>query len=145
MIETIQEGDVFSSTAQVIVVTVNLVGVMGKGIALTAKQQYPGIMRNYKARCDSGELQVGKLLLYPINDGRSLLLFPTKQHWRKDSRIEWIEAGLKKLATTYKTKGIKSIALPPLGCGNGNLLWEDVYALILRYLGPTDLEVHIYL
>lgn len=143
MIEYI-EGDIFESPAQVIVNTVNTVGVMGKGIALSFKKRYPEMYERYKAVCEQGLLKTGKLMLFYEAD-YWLLLFPTKESWRQPSRLEYIEAGLQKFVQTYAAKGITSIAFPRLGCGNGELKWEDVKPLMEQYLKKLPISVYIYL
>lgn len=143
MIEYI-EGDIFKSPAQVIVNTVNTVGVMGKGLALSFKQRYPQVFEKYKVACEKHLLTIGKLMLFYETD-HWLLLFPTKEHWRNPSKLEYIEKGLMKFAQTYAEKGITSIAFPRLGCGNGELNWADVKPLMERYLKELPIDVYIYL
>lgn len=143
MIEYI-EGDIFESPAQVIVNTVNTVGVMGKGLALSFKQRYPQMFEKYRAACEKHLLTIGKLMLFYETD-HWLLLFPTKEHWRNPSKLEYIEKGLMKFVQTYAEKSITSIAFPRLGCGNGELDWTDVKPLMERYLKELPIDVYIYL
>ncbi len=143
MIEYI-EGDIFDSPAQVIVNTVNTVGVMGKGLALSFKQRYPKMFEQYKTACEKHQLTIGKLMLVYEAD-HWLLLFPTKENWRNPSKIEYIEKGLFKFVNTYADKNITSVAFPRLGCGNGELNWEDVHLVMERYLKPLPIDVYIYL
>ena len=117
------------STSQTVVNTVNCVGVMGKGLAAAFKKQYPEMFERYKNICDQKLLDVGKLWLWKGPD-QWVLNFPTKKHWRSPSQIEWIEAGLQKFVDHYERQGIKEIAFPKLGCGNGNLDWDIVLSLI---------------
>lgn len=138
------EGDLFQSPAQVIVNTVNTVGVMGKGIALAFKERYPDMFARYRACCEKKQLTIGKLMLFYEPD-HWVLLFPTKENWRNPSRIEYIEQGLMKFTNTYAEKNISSIAFPRLGCGNGELSWNDVRPLMERYLKPLPINVYIYL
>jgi O-acetyl-ADP-ribose deacetylase (regulator of RNase III) len=138
------EGDMFSSPAQTIVNTVNIMGVMGKGIALSFKNRYPKMFTAYRNACEKKQFGIGKLMLYNAPD-YLVLLFPTKEHWRNPSKIEYIEAGLKKFVDTYAKKGITSIAFPRLGCGNGELAWDDVRPLMEKYLQPLPIDVYIYL
>ena len=119
MIEYI-EGNIFNSPAQVIVNTVNTVGVMGKGLALSFKKRYPKMFEAYKKACDKHQLTIGKLMLYYAPD-HWIMMFPTKESWRNPSKLEYLEAGLNKFVTTYAEKKITSIAFPKLGCGNGEL------------------------
>lgn len=143
MIEYI-EGDIFDSPAQVIVNTVNTVGVMGKGLALSFKKRYPDMFESYKKVCEKHQLTIGKLMLYQEAD-HWILLFPTKENWRNPSKLEYIEKGLMKFVSTYAEKHITSIAFPKLGCGNGELDWDLVRPLMERYLRPLPIDVYIYL
>lgn len=143
MIEYI-EGDIFESPAQVIVNTVNTVGVMGKGLALSFKQRYPAMFERYKITCEKHMLTVGKLMLFYEPD-HWILLFPTKENWRNPSKLEYIEKGLMKFVQTYAEKNITSIAFPRLGCGNGELDWNEVKPLMERYLKSLPIDVYIYL
>src|SRR5438094_656515 len=110
-------GDLFSSPAKVLVNTVNIVGVMGKGIALRFKQTYPEMFKEYQVLCEAGQLQIGSLWVFRTPH-KWILNFPTKMHWRKPSAPEYVEAGLRKFVATYAAQGITSIAFPRLGCGN---------------------------
>ena len=105
------EGDIFSSPAQVIVNTVNTVGVMGKGVALSFKKRYPDMFQHYKSICEKRLLTIGKLMLYYEPD-YWVLLFPTKENWRNPSKLEYIEKGLMKFVNSYAEKSITSIAFP---------------------------------
>jgi O-acetyl-ADP-ribose deacetylase (regulator of RNase III) len=143
---TYVEGDLFDSPAQVLVNTVNTVGVMGKGIARRFKRAFPEMFKEYQALCEAGELQVGRLWIYRGPE-RWVLNFPTKKHWRSPSRPEYVEAGLQRFAQTYAEAGITQIAFPQLGCGNGELDWESqVRPLMEQYLTklPIDVFVHLY-
>lgn len=138
------EGDIFSSPAQVIVNTVNTVGVMGKGIALEFKKRYPRMFEAYKIMCEKKDFKIGKLALFYEPD-HWILLFPTKENWRYPSKIEYIEKGLDKFVREYAERGISSIAFPKLGCGNGELSWDDVKPLMEKYLKPLPIDIYIYL
>lgn len=140
---TYLKGDIFSSPAQVLVNTVNTVGVMGKGVALEFKKRYPDMFYTYERVCSQKSLDVGKLLLWKGED-KWVLMFPTKKHWRNPSRLEYIEAGLQKFVSTYADRGITSVAFPRLGCGNGGLDWKFVQPLMERYLKPLPIPVYIY-
>lgn len=136
--------DIFESPAQVLVNTVNTVGVMGKGIAKQYKKLYPEMFKEYQMFCEKGLLDIGKLWIYKT-DKKWILNFPTKKHWRNKSKIEYIEKGLEKFVSTYKEKGIRSISFPPLGCGNGGLDWEnEVKPLMEKYLTKLDIDVFIH-
>lgn len=143
MIEYV-EGNIFDSPAQVIVNTVNTVGVMGKGIALEFKKRYPEMFERYKIACEKRILTIGKLMLISAPD-HMLLLFPTKENWRYPSKLSYIEKGLKQFCDNYAQRGITSIAFPKLGCGNGELDWEEVRPLMEKYLKNLPIDVYIYL
>src|SRR6185369_4326034 len=116
---------ILQSSAQTLVNTVNCVGVMGKGLAHAFKEREPSMFAAYKRICDEHRLEPGKLWLWrgSANWG---LNFPTKVHWRNPSKLEWIEAGLEKFVAAYEAQGITEVSFPKLGCGNGNLDWEEV-------------------
>lgn len=138
------EGDLFGSPAQVLVNTVNTVGVMGKGIALEFKKRYPEMFIQYKEQCDKHKLEIGKLMLWYGKD-HWLLQFPTKEHWRNPSKMEYIEKGLMTFTRKYADYNILSIAFPRLGCGNGELDWNEVKPLMEKYLKPLPIDIYIYL
>ncbi|MFH0799566.1 MAG: macro domain-containing protein [Pseudomonadota bacterium] len=139
-------GDIFDSQAQTLINTVNCVGVMGKGIAAEFKKRYPEMFEDYAVRCQKGEVRPGVPYLFGASSlfAPQVVNFPTKSDWRAASRIEDIENGLKILVSKYKDWGIQSIAVPPLGCGNGQLLWETVGPLIYKYLSKLDIPVKLY-
>lgn len=141
-------GNILKSDAQALVNTVNTVGVMGKGLALQFKEAYPSNYKLYHAACKKGEVAVGKMFLTEENclDGCRLLVnFPTKTDWRKPSEYSYIESGLKDLKQIIITRGLKSIAIPPLGSRNGGLDWERVRQMIVQELSDVDCNVIIYL
>ncbi|MEW6087053.1 MAG: macro domain-containing protein [bacterium] len=138
-------GDIFQSKAQTIVNTVNCVGIMGKGIAAEFKKLFPQMFTDYVARCERKELKPGIPYLYKESMfDPQIINFPTKSHWRAASHIEDIEKGLRILSEKYKEWGVESIAIPPLGCGNGQLLWESVGPLIYKYVSKWDIPVKLY-
>ncbi|ABX13054.1 DarT ssDNA thymidine ADP-ribosyltransferase family protein [Nitrosopumilus maritimus] len=156
------EGDLFFSKMQTLTVSVNCIGVMGKGLASRAKYQFPDVYVHYQDQCKRKTLRMGKPVLYQreapyheqiADDPSSLgnkkdtwfLLFATKQHWRDNSDIEGIEQGLKWLLDNYEQKGIESLAIPALGCGLGRLSWEDVGPILCKYLSQMNIPVWIYL
>jgi O-acetyl-ADP-ribose deacetylase (regulator of RNase III) len=137
-------GNLFESPAQTLVNTVNTVGVMGKGIALTFKQIYPEMFREYRDLCEARELSIGSLHLYRTPN-KLILNFPTKKHWRNPSKPEYIEAGLETFVQRYEKMGIHSVAFPPLGCGNGELDFETVVRPIMEfYLSDLPISVYVY-
>jgi len=137
-------GDILKSKAQTLVNTVNCVGIMGKGIALKFKEQFPDMFNDYVARCNRNEVRLGKPYLYKRLTPPWILNFPTKGHWRSVSRIEDIVKGLKYLLQHYKEWGITSLAVPPLGCGQGQLEWKIVGPTLYRYLSQLDIPVELY-
>lgn len=145
---TFRQGNLLDADVEAVVNTVNTVGVMGKGIALMFKERYPENFHAYTEACKAGEIRIGRMFVTAtaeLSDPRWIINFPTKQQWRQPSRLEWIEAGLRDLARVVREKGIHSVALPPLGCGNGGLDWHDVRSLIERALAELrDVEVLAY-
>ncbi|MBC7945697.1 MAG: macro domain-containing protein [Burkholderiales bacterium] len=137
-------GDLFESRAQTLVNTVNCVGVMGKGVAEQFKKRFPAMFEDYKRRVEDKQVRLGEPYLYRDLSGLLILNFPTKDHWRSTSRIADIEQGLDYLATHVREWGITSIALPPLGCGNGGLEWSEVGPMIYRKLHALHMEVEVY-
>ncbi len=138
-------GDLFRSPAKVLVNTVNTVSVMGKGIAYDFKRIYPEMFEEYQFYCENGMFDIGNLWLYKTSH-KWVLNFPTKRNWRNKSKIEYIEAGLRKFADTYDSKGIVSISFPMLGCGNGGLDWEaQVQPLMEEILNSLPIEIYVHL
>lgn len=142
------KGDMLQAKTQALVNTVNTVGVMGKGIALQFKEAFPYNNKVYIAACKEKELVPGKLLgVWDENllFGRKFIInFPTKTHWRQPSKYEYIEKGLTALKELLLKEGIQSVALPPLGCGNGGLDWSIVRPMIERQLGDLQIEVVVF-
>ncbi len=130
---TYRQGNLLEAPVEAVVNTVNTVGVMGRGIALMFKERYPENFKAYARACKAGELQIGRMFVTPTNELEGpqwITNFPTKKHWRSPSQIEWVDQGLQDLVQVVKQKNIQSLALPPLGCGNGGLEWRDVRPLI---------------
>jgi O-acetyl-ADP-ribose deacetylase (regulator of RNase III)/uncharacterized protein YwgA len=144
----ILNGNIFESDAEAIVNTVNTIGIMGKGIALQFKQQYPDMYKDYKKACESGEVVIGKMHVWknPSMFGPHYIInFPTKEDWRNSSKIEFIQKGLLDLVSVIKELGLKSIAVPPLGCGNGGLDWDQVKTFIISALESIpNLDLFIF-
>lgn len=139
-------GSMFDAPFNILVNPVNCVGIMGKGLALQFKEQYPAYFAHYKKVCDTGLLQPGKLMLTRVESGIGILTFPTKLDWRDPSRIEYIEAGLKKFASWAPSNiGAMTVAWPKLGCGCGGLNWNDVRPLMCKYLQPLDATSYIFI
>lgn len=137
-------GDILKSEAQTLVNTVNCVGVMGKGIALEFKNQFPDMFKDYALRCERNEIKPGQPHLYRTMFPPQIINFPTKDHWKSVSKIDNIERGLELLVDKYTEWGVKSLALPPLGCGNGQLEWRVVGPLIYQYAKQMGIPVEMY-
>lgn len=137
-------GDLFESKAQTWVNTVNCVGVMGKGVALGFKQRFPDMFAEYERRCQLGEVRLGRPYLFKQLMEPWILNFPTKQHWRQVTNLKDIITGLEYLETHYKDWGITSLAVPPLGCGNGQLEWRVVGPTLYRYLQELEIPIELY-
>ncbi len=144
MLEYIK-GTVFNTPVKTIVNTVNCMGVMGAGIALEFKMRYPEMYEDYVIKCEKKQLTVGRPIIYEYSNDRWIMNFPTKNHWKYPSKIEWIEQGLKYFAEYYKKRNIESIAFPKLGTSNGGLEWEIVKPLMEKYLINLDIPVYICL
>lgn len=142
------QGNLLHADTEAVVNTVNTVGVMGKGIALAFKETWPANYDAYAAACKAGEVRVGRMFVTEtaaLHGPRWIINFPTKQHWRQPSKLAWIRDGLADLRREVQERGIRSIAVPPLGCGNGGLAWADVLPLIEQALGDLpDVEVLVY-
>ena len=126
-------GSLLDADVEALVNTVNTVGVMGKGLALQFKRRFPSNFEVYAGACRRGEVQVGRMLVVEITQRlvtRFIINFPTKKHWRDPSRLEYVRSGLVALVSEIRTRDIRSIAIPPLGCGNGGLTWSEIRPLI---------------
>lgn len=160
---TLIQGDMFFSYAQTLTISVNTVGIMGKGLASRAKHQFPDMYVQYQTACRNNKIKAGKPWIYKReilmdeeladnpssldnpNGLRWFLLFPTKRHWKDNSRLDDIEQGLIWLLKNYQKEGIKSLSLPALGCGLGQLTWQDVGPLMCQYLSKMKIPIKIYL
>lgn len=137
-------GDLFQSKAQTLVNTVNCVGVMGKGIALEFKNRFPAMFDDYVERCNAGEVKLGEPYLFRRATEPWILNFPTKDHWRSVSRLDDIVRGLEFLASRCREWGITSLAVPPLGTGQGQLEWRIVGPTLYRRLVRLEIPVELY-
>ena len=141
-------GNLLRADVDALVNTVNTVGVMGKGLALQFKNAFPANFKAYSKACKDGDVRLRRIFIF--DDGqlvrpRWILNFPTKGHWRERSRLSNVSAGLDDLRRVIEELGIESIAVPPLGCGNGGLNWSDVRPLIKEKLDGLGADVHLYL
>ena len=135
------QGNLLEAQAEALVNTVNEIGVMGKGIALMFREAFPDNTRAYEEACRRKAVRVGRMLVtenLALLGPRWIINFPTKKHWRHPSQLEWVQDGLKDLVCVVKENGIRSIALPPLGCGNGGLDWAQVRQEIEAALAELD-------
>jgi O-acetyl-ADP-ribose deacetylase (regulator of RNase III) len=156
------KGDLFFSKMQTLTVSVNCVGVMGAGLASTAKYRFPDVYVRYQDLCRQQRIRLGKPYIYkressladtladePLNSGNNsgtwFLLFPTKGHWREKSDIDQIEKGLQWFVENSQKEGVESLAIPALGCGLGGLHWRQVGPMLCQYLNQLDIPVTIYL
>lgn len=141
-------GDILQADTEALVNTVNCVGVMGKGLALQFKKAFPANFEEYEDACEAGEVELGKMFVHEtgqLTNPKYIINFPTKDHWRSDSRLEDIEEGMDALVAVVERLGIKSIAIPPLGCGLGGLDWEDVRECVFTaFEDVSDVEVLLY-
>ena len=140
-------GNLLEADVDALVNTVNTVGVMGKGIALQFKSAFPGNFKAYERACKEHCVRLGEMFVFDAGQlmkPRWIINFPTKGHWRSRSKLADIETGLDDLRRVIDELGIKSIALPPLGCGNGGLDWSDVRPLIAAKLADLDAEVFVF-
>lgn len=130
-------GNIFDSEAELLVDPVNCVGISGAGLAKEFKQRYPNAVKAYEAACREGLIAIGQGLWVDC-----VYFFPTKDHWRRPSQLEYIEAGLRDFVTRIAI--FHSVAFPALGCGLGGLRWPAVKALMEKYLADLDLDIEIY-
>lgn len=160
---TLVDGDMFFSTMQTLTVSVNIIGIMGKGLASRAKYQFPDVYVVYQDACRRRKLRMGKPYLYKreafvdqeladepetlpeVNANKWFLLFATKRHWRDKSDLQAIQDGLRWVRDNYTACGIKSLAIPALGCGLGKLDWKDVGPVMCQQLTGLSIRVAIYL
>jgi len=147
MIE-LRRGDILQADAEALVNTVNCVGVMGRGIAFQFRKTFPENFAAYKSACDANEMRPGKMFVYALkrlDNPRFIINFPTKRHWKGNSRIEDIKSGLAALIEEMGQRNIRSIAVPPLGCGLGGLDWKQVKSLIEdAFAGLPDVHVLLF-
>jgi O-acetyl-ADP-ribose deacetylase (regulator of RNase III) len=141
------KGDILKADAEALVNTVNCVGVMGRGIALQFRKAFPENFKAYKFACDKKQLHPGMMFVYDLNrlqNPRYVVNFPTKRHWKGKSKIEDIEAGLEALVQEVGKRNIRSVAIPPLGCGLGGLDWTQVKQVIEKVFNALS-GVHVLL
>lgn len=143
MIE-IRVGNIFTSNYQTLVNTINTKGVMGNGIAYEFRLRYPQMFNKYIDLCKRQLIQIGKLWLYEVNENKKVLNFPTKNHWKDPSRVEYLEQGLQKFVDTYRHKSISSIAFPILGSSQGAIPEETSLKVMQFYLSQCEIPIEIW-
>jgi len=136
------QTDIFGVGATTIVVPVNTMGAMGKGLALTVAQEYPMVKLEYKRLCRGRKINTEGGLGWASSEGINFCLFPTKRHWKYPSQIDWIKNGLRALQADLLPSEI--VAIPALGCGEGRLPWEQVRPLIHEYMNPLPNTVFVF-
>ncbi|WP_163870819.1 macro domain-containing protein [Myxococcus eversor] len=132
MIELV-EGDLLQADVEALINAANTEGVMGKGIALQFKRAFPAMFKEYKREAKAGRLEMGRVHVFDVGSSKGprwVINFPTKRSWRQPSLLEWIRTGLASLVEEVQRRGIQSLAVPALGCGNGGLAWEEVFPFI---------------
>lgn len=139
------DGTVFNTEAQALVNTVNCVGFMGAGLAFEFMLRYPDMYADYKQKCKEKKIVTGKLDYYTLDDGKIVISFPTKRHFKYPSQVIWIEQGLEYFVNTYEQYGIQSVAFPKLGTNFGGLDWHHVRELMEQYLSKLDIDIYICL
>lgn len=139
------QGNIFNSCASVLVNPTNCIGPMGAGLAKQFKEKFPGLAENYWNYCRKGMIKPGILHLYTINSDLRVLNFPTKNHWKDPSKMEYVELGLNKFIDSYNNKNIKSVAFPLLGAGLGGLDKNLIQNYMIERLNPLEgIDIEIY-
>jgi O-acetyl-ADP-ribose deacetylase (regulator of RNase III) len=141
------QGNLLESKAQALVNTVNTVGIMGKGIALMFKDRFDDNFRAYAQACKTGEVSTGRMFVTEpreLDGPRWIINFPTKQNWRGNSKLEWIVSGLQDLRRFLLANDVRSVAIPPLGAGNGGLEWPEVREQIQQALGDLSIDITVF-
>lgn len=140
------KGNLLTADVDALVNTVNTEGVMGKGLALQFKKAFPENFASYEHACKAGEVKTGQMhIVQRLASPRFIINFPTKRHWRQPSKLEYVRDGLRDLVAQVKRLNIESIAVPPLGCGNGGLEWSAVRPLIIEaFAASPDVRVVLF-
>jgi O-acetyl-ADP-ribose deacetylase (regulator of RNase III) len=136
-------GNLFDSKAECLVNGVNCEGIMGKGVAFQFKQRFPLNYARYVEACRNGECSIGRVFFFE-DGGKLIANFPSKNKWRQPSELFYISSGLKSLVSGLENNNVSSVAIPPIGCGNGGLDWTVVKPMIIEAFSPTDIDVFIY-
>ena len=137
-------GNILRDMSEALVNPVNCVGVMGAGLALHFKRAFPDNFAAYKVACDDNLVRLGKVFVFSNDEGRTIINFPTKDHWQDKSLLQNIRYGLEDMVNEINDRGIKSVAVPEIGCGLGGLKWSLVQPLIDSYLSDIDANVTVF-
>ena len=140
----VPDGNILRTRIQTLVCPVNTIGVMGAGLAKYFTSYYPALLHHYRDACKTKALTIDKLWVYKHSPIRQILCFPTKIDWRDPSKLEWIEAGMKRLVEQQEALGIYEIAIPQLGCGKGQLDWKEVGPIVVKYAEQLLGVVYIF-
>ncbi|MCB0485998.1 MAG: macro domain-containing protein [Flavobacteriaceae bacterium] len=138
-----KNGNLFSNNFDIRINTINCVGAMGKGIALEFKNRYPNMYWEYKELCSANKIKPGKMWVWQ-NLYETIINFPTKRHWKDNSRYDDIELGLNDLYRILQKQNNKTVAIPALGCGNGGLNWKIVSKMIYDKLNDLDNDITVF-
>ncbi len=149
MIERVRGGDLLDARVEALVNPVNTAGVMGKGLALAFRRRFPANFAAYERACRAGEVRIGRMFVFDAGETRDgprwIVNFPTKEHWRSPSRLEFVESGLAALVREVRERGIATIAVPALGCGLGGLDWSHVSPIVERaFEGLSGVRALVY-
>jgi O-acetyl-ADP-ribose deacetylase (regulator of RNase III) len=144
VIRYIENGNLFTSKADALINPVNCIGAMSAGLAKEFRDRYPECMSRYKEACAAKVLRPGILMLCKREERPSIIMFPTKDHWRGKAKLEWIDQGLVYLKNHYREWRLRSVAMPQIGCGLGGLRWEDVSALVEKHFADEELKIEVY-
>lgn len=142
IIKRVVRGDMFNHAGDTLVCPINVAGVMGKGMALEFANRFPGLrefyLQHYPRTDTPDPSMVNKLTVFNAHDGRKILLFPTKLHWRNPSKLEWIDTNLTLLNRHWKSWDLGHVLFPALGCGEGGLdFYNEVMPVMSSHLVPT--------
>jgi O-acetyl-ADP-ribose deacetylase (regulator of RNase III) len=143
-ITLVRNGNIFNSSASALVNPVNCVGTAGAGLALAFKRRFPFQTAEYARQCRAGNIRIGRVTVIRRAQDRSMICFPTKQHWKDSSNLPDIELGLIALRKAILENDFDGVAVPALGCGLGGLDWEDVRPLIFHHLSNLNTPIEVY-
>lgn len=137
-------GNILKCPAQTLVCPVNTVGVMGCGLAKAFASVFKGLLYHYRVACRTEVLRTDTLWVWSADPNKQVLCFPTKEDWKNPSEVGWIIHGMRRLVAQYQALGITSIAIPMLGCGAGQLTWEQIGPIVVEYARQLPMDVYIF-